>query len=178
MTIVINLFAGPGAGKSTTATGVFSLLKLHGVNCEYVSEYAKDLAWEKTLMVYYNQIAILGEQHRRQHRLLDKVDVMITDSPILQQAAYVEDPWYLDICRHLFDEFDNRNYFIQRSKEFNPEGRKHNLEEAKVVDKKIWHILDDYPHLSLKGTHHAINIITNDVLEVLKIPYRYRIDGI
>lgn len=39
---VINLFAGPGSGKSTTCAGVFSKLKLAGVNCEMALEYAKD----------------------------------------------------------------------------------------------------------------------------------------
>jgi hypothetical protein len=34
---VINLFAGPGCGKSTLAAGIFSLLKFHGVLVELVT---------------------------------------------------------------------------------------------------------------------------------------------
>lgn len=41
-TIIVNLFAGPGAGKSTGAAYIFSKLKLAGIDCEYVSEFAKD----------------------------------------------------------------------------------------------------------------------------------------
>lgn len=39
---VVNLFAGPGSGKSTTAAGIFYILKSeYNINCEYVSEYAR-----------------------------------------------------------------------------------------------------------------------------------------
>lgn len=41
-TLVVNLFAQPGAGKSTGAAYLFYNLKCLGVNCEYVSEFAKD----------------------------------------------------------------------------------------------------------------------------------------
>ncbi len=37
----INLFAGPGAGKSTTATWLFSQLKIAGISIELTSEYVK-----------------------------------------------------------------------------------------------------------------------------------------
>ena len=48
MAIVINLFAGPGVGKSTTAARVFAELKLKGVNCEMALEFAKDKVWEES----------------------------------------------------------------------------------------------------------------------------------
>ena len=32
-TIIVNLFAGPGAGKSTGAAYVFAKLKLAGIDC-------------------------------------------------------------------------------------------------------------------------------------------------
>lgn len=35
--IVINFFAGPSSGKSTTAAYVFSQLKLNGISCEYIN---------------------------------------------------------------------------------------------------------------------------------------------
>jgi adenylate kinase family enzyme len=37
--LVVNLWGGPGSGKSTGACYIFAQLKLLGVNCEYVSEY-------------------------------------------------------------------------------------------------------------------------------------------
>lgn len=43
----INLFAGPGTGKSTTAAGVFFEMKRSGMSVEYVTEYAKSLVFSK-----------------------------------------------------------------------------------------------------------------------------------
>ena len=50
-TIVVNLFAGPGAGKSTGAAYIFSKLKMAGVDAEYVTEFAKDKTWEENQKV-------------------------------------------------------------------------------------------------------------------------------
>lgn len=39
---VVNLFAQPGAGKSTGAAYIFAKLKMAGVNAELITEFAKD----------------------------------------------------------------------------------------------------------------------------------------
>lgn len=41
-TLVVNLFGGPGSGKSTGAAYVFARLKMLGYNAELVTEFAKD----------------------------------------------------------------------------------------------------------------------------------------
>lgn len=46
-TLVVNLFGGPGSGKSTGAAYVFARLKMLGYNAELVTEFAKDKTWEK-----------------------------------------------------------------------------------------------------------------------------------
>ena len=46
-TLVINLFGGPGCGKSTTMARIFADLKIQGYNAEMVSEFAKDLVYEQ-----------------------------------------------------------------------------------------------------------------------------------
>lgn len=46
-TLIVNLVAGPGTGKSTTMAGVFYKLKSLGIDCEMVTEFAKELVWEK-----------------------------------------------------------------------------------------------------------------------------------
>ena len=81
--LVVNLFGAPGAGKSTGAAYVFSQLKIKGVNAELVTEFAKDMTWEKNKKALTNQVYMLGNQLQRIYRCQDEVDVIVTDSPIL-----------------------------------------------------------------------------------------------
>lgn len=75
MTIYVNLYGGPGSGKSTTAAGVVSQLKLLSINAELVTEYAKDLTWEKSQHILVNNPhCVVVEQYWRLKRLQDKVD--------------------------------------------------------------------------------------------------------
>ena len=89
--LIVNLFGAPGAGKSTGAAYVFSQLKAAGVNAELVTEFAKDKVWEETKAVFENQAYIFGKQYFRISRLMGKVDVVITDSPILLSVFYNKD---------------------------------------------------------------------------------------
>lgn len=175
-TKVINLFAGPGAGKSTTATGVFSLLKMHDVNCEYVSEYAKDLSWEGTL----NDVApekILQEQWDRMSRLIGKVEYIISDSPLLMQCAYA--PSLYSDAWSMMQEFDNINYFVIRSKVFNPKGRNHDFKQSTGLDVKIHELLQDnkQQYESVYGNYHGVNHITWQSLKTIGKQIYINIEG-
>ena len=64
-TMVVNCYAGPGAGKTTCAWEVASQLKKKGINTEYVSEYAKELVWEGKYDVLENQEHLFAEQAKR-----------------------------------------------------------------------------------------------------------------
>jgi len=143
-TLVVNLFAGPGAGKSTTAAGIFFELKTRGINCELAAEFAKDLTWEERHDTFKDQIYIFGKQYHRIFRLLDKVDVIITDSPLLLTPVY--DGEHRPELRNLVISEHRRmwtyNVFLKRKKKFNPKGRKHGLEEAQALDSLILDQLD------------------------------------
>ena len=90
--LLINLFGGPGAGKSTGAAYIFSKLKMAGVNAELVTEFAKDKVWEGNKEVFKNQAYIFGKQYFKISRCADKVDVIITDSPLLLSIVYNDNP--------------------------------------------------------------------------------------
>lgn len=47
----INLFAGPGAGKSTACAQLFSRMKLAGFNVEQVTEYVDHFSY-KSCKIY------------------------------------------------------------------------------------------------------------------------------
>lgn len=126
--IIINLFGAPGAGKSTGAAYVFSQLKAAGVNAELVTEFAKDKVWEETKAVFENQAYIFGKQYFRISRLAGKVDVVITDSPILLSAFYGKDDQVLgkefdDLTLKVFNQYDSLNVYVHRVKPYNEAGR-------------------------------------------------------
>lgn len=183
MTTIINLFGGPGSGKSTTAAGVFSALKQQGYLIEYVSEYAKDVTYEGTLALLSNQLHIFSEQFRRQFRLLDQVDWVITDSPILLSSVYFKhylektkfagftkeyQKNIIDFFDNTFSEFKNINVYIERNKPYVKIGRNQTEEEAIEIDKIIFEKL----HSSKK---YKLDLVTNsqnaveDVVDLVKL---------
>jgi cytidylate kinase len=90
--LVINLWGGPGAGKSTVAAELFTLLRKNvKANCELVGEFATDLCFEQAKENLHDQIYLLGNQWHRLWRL-DKigVDLAISDSPIGLGVCYKE----------------------------------------------------------------------------------------
>lgn len=145
MTKIINLFAGPGAGKSTTAAGIFHLLKTAGRNCELVHEFAKDLTWRERQNTLRIQPYVFGKQLERIESLIDKVDFIITDSPILLSAIYVEGSKYPKSFTRsvidIFNLFDNHNYFLWRSKEYLQIGRSQTLAQSQLLDHRIRELL-------------------------------------
>ena len=137
--LVVNLFAGPGSGKSTGAAFLFAYLKLMKVNVELVTEFAKELAWEgdKDFMAN-NQVYITGQQIRRMNRLIGKVDVIITDSPIELGALYTDSSLLKELCFSEGSKWERRlDFFVNRVKPYNPSGRNQTLEEAQNLDAKI-----------------------------------------
>lgn len=170
--IVVNFFSGPGSGKSTTAAGVFSLLKLHGINCEYVPEFAKDLTWENRYKTLENQIYIFAKQQHRIWRLVGEVDVVITDAPLIQGLVYVDENTALtQIVMEQANEFDNLNFFLTRVKVYQPKGRAQTLEEAIELDSKIIALLlsNKIKYRDLHGNRDAINVATQVVLNKLGV---------
>lgn len=133
-TITISLFGPPGSGKSTLAAFVFAKLKMMGVNCELVTEFAKDKVWEKNNEALSNQIYIFAKQYYRMSRCTGQVDVIITDSPLFLGPFYNKDPEIDEplkqLARVITERYDNLNYFLRRVKKYNPVGRLQSEEES------------------------------------------------
>jgi len=161
-TRVINLYGGPGTGKSTTAAQLFSTLKLMGVNCEYVQEYAKDLAWEHNGNHGFVPLAlrasenVFAQQHYRMRRCVGHVDLIVTDSPLLLGLAYIDDKFELPSLRNVIKEayslYDNFDVFLNRVKPYNPHGRFQDEQDAKHLDGKIKTILTGH-----NACHHVVD---------------------
>lgn len=173
-TLVVNLFGAPGAGKSTGAAYVFSRLKMMGINTELVTEFAKDKVWENSTEVLNNQPYVFGEQSLRISRCCDKVDVVITDSPLLLSILYNEEKRISDsLNRFVFDVFklyNNKNYLIYRTKDFNPIGRLQNKDESDVIHNNIKDLLsnNNIVYECVDGTINGYEKIINDVLNIVR----------
>ena len=140
MAVVINLFGGPGAGKSTTMARLFADLKERGINCEMVSEFAKDLVYENRMDTMKDELYIFAKQNHRMFRVKDKVDVIITDRPILitniYDSLYGENNETLhQLVRETFKSYDNINIFLNNEDiEYKAgEGRLQTQEEANSI---------------------------------------------
>lgn len=85
----ICLFAGPGAGKSTTAFWILWRLKSLGVQCDFSREWIKRWAFAKREMDRLtDQVIVMGRQVEEECEALATGAVVVTDSPVLLQAAY------------------------------------------------------------------------------------------
>jgi len=140
---VINLIGPPGAGKSTTAAGLFSLMKLKGLKTELVTEYAKDLVYEDRLD-HLDQNYIFAKQHRRLSRLRTVVDYAVTDSPLLL-SLYYEDlalpRSFKPFVRDVIDTFDQYYFFIDRVKEYQTYGRTQSVTESDMIGMQLKKLL-------------------------------------
>ena len=145
--IVVNLFGGPGSGKSTISASLFSELKWEGVDCELVTEFAKDKVWEEATKVLDNQLYIFARQEQRINRLYGKVKVILTDSSIPLTLAYVNKKQNTNTFRKIviesFNHYNNINFFIKRNDVYVQNGRTHTYNQAKEKDVLIKSILDD-----------------------------------
>lgn len=176
-TLVINLFAGPGSGKSTFTGGIFWELKWDNVDCEMALEYAKDLVWEGSIeKLSKSQGYVFSKQHQRLNRVMGKVDAVITDSPILLSTVYDglyapngHDPLFREYVIQNHRKMRTINFFIERKKTYNPNGRLQSLEEAQAIDNTIKNFLTDnkVEFTSIPGEKENLSIIMSKIKEVL-----------
>lgn len=171
-TIFCNLFAGPGAGKSTIMASVFTKLKWAGIDCEMVTEYAKDKVWEGSAHILKCQPYIFGKQLFRLYRMNGKVPVVITDSPILLSPIYDIDKSaaFLTYVVEQFRKFKNYNVFLERVKDYNPNGRMQTLKEAVEIDTEVLTLLrkTGTSFTAYKGTEKTACLIAKHFIKTLR----------
>ena len=150
MSKIINLFGGPGIGKSTQASGLYTEMKKHHMSVEYTYEFPKEVAWEGNISQLRDQFFITANQHRNISRLYGKVDYIIVDSPIIlgcfyeqrygndYPASFYASTGLSKFIWSLFKQYDNINILLTRNDEtYDPNGRMQDLDEAREIDKDI-----------------------------------------
>ena len=146
-TIIVNLYGGPGTGKSSGAAYIFARLKMAGIDAEYVTEFAKDKVWENNTEAFKCQFYISGKQSFRISRCFGKVDVIITDSPIRLGKIYADligRPQLGLACLEEANQYSagqTIEIFLNRVKPYNTNGRNQSEEEAKKIDDMVKEML-------------------------------------
>ncbi len=166
-TIVVNLFGGPGVGKSTLAASVFSDLKDRGFNCVLVQEFAKDLVWAERDFELNDQLYVLAEQNHRILVLGGKVNVVINDSPVLLSAIYTNKEYVALTARYAFDTHNNMNFLLKRVREYDGHGRMQTKEQALEKDKEMKDLLNinHYIYKEVPGNEHGAKKIVSEVMK-------------
>ena len=145
-TLVVNFFGGPGSCKSTMMAHCFAELKWKGIDCEISSEYIKEKIWEGSSSMLENQFYISAKQNHRLYNLNGKVNVILTDSPLLLGIVYAKnepEEFKGFIIKH-FNEYNNLNIFLERQDYYNENGRIHNKEQAIKIDKEVMKLVNTY----------------------------------
>jgi adenylate kinase family enzyme len=175
-TLVVNLFGGPGIGKSALSAFIFGELKWRGVDCEMAREYAKNLVWEgRTRLLETQQDYVFGKQLKRVTDLIGQVDIIITDSPIPFSIIYDKDkdPIFAAHVMRRFNGMTNFNILLERFAVYNPNGRLQTEDQAKEKDTEIRNLLDTYdiPYNKVMGSKESVEGICDMILKYRNLLY-------
>ena len=176
MSKLINLFGGPGIGKSSIAAGIFYKLKKKHISCNNPYEFPKTLAWDNNIPAIKDQLYVFANQHRGIAQSYGKVDYIIIDSPILfskiyhsyytegYPAEFYGDSFHKMILE-LHNKYDNINILLERAEGVhNEEERFQDYEESLVIDDLCKKILDEK-----NIPYHTVKVGKNTVKEILKL---------
>ena len=175
-TVIVNLYGAPGAGKSTGSAYIFGQLKMNNISVELVREFVKDKIYEKSEGVFNDQVYILGKQHFRQTNVKGNVDVIITDCPLIIQAYYTDKykfP-YADELRQLvlklYSLENNINYFVNRDKPYNPDGRFQTEADSDSISGNLKEYLDNLgiEYKEINGNITDYDSVVEDIIKIVR----------
>ena len=120
-TLHVNLFGGPGVGKSTLALQLTAFFKLLGYSVDMTMEYAKECVYDENYKALDDQLHVAGEQHKRMNRLDGNVDIAIHDSPFIMGLNYccdtkIHTDSFETFMINQFKRYNNYNIYIKLQK--------------------------------------------------------------
>jgi len=169
LTKIINIFGGPGIGKSTVIAGLFHQMKINQISVEVANEFAKDLVWNNQFdILTEDQLYVFAHQHRRIYRLIDKVDYIIADCPLLMCIPYIAKGFYENLeplIVEAWNSFDNQSFVLNRPT-FNYEsGGRYQDEEGSI--KKHEEIIDVLIKYDVRYTELEVKTAITNLLAML-----------
>jgi hypothetical protein len=178
-TTIINMYGGPGCGKSTSAAYIYYLLKSQGENAELVREYVKDWAYESRKFSAYDEIYFLGKQVRHESMLFGKVDWIVTDAPVYMTAYYASLYCSPQLAHGIAqaaqafykqaedDGHQHMHVMLKRIKPYQADGRYQSEEQALNIDRGVADMLAKFHVPVINSAPEEAALI--DILEVLRL---------
>ena len=178
MTILINMLGCPSSGKTSLSAKLFAQLKAMDLNAEYTSEYVKGWAWEGKKVGPFDQFYIFGKETHNQSRLFDKVDFIISDSPVMLTAFYHYfyngNEALNEVCHNFYNLAEEAgvevvNFFLPRKKKYVAKGRYQTQEEADALafQLKEWLNKEGYEYTTLEcSDKERINVVLEKLKEM------------
>lgn len=172
--LVVNLFGGPGAGKTTFAARLFAELKMRSVEAACPEEHAKIALWQGREYLLDNQMILLGRGWDTVVSLSDKVEVIILDSPILFMSHYAgpsEPQCFHDTVADYHRRTDRLNLVVQRDTTlpYSTSGRRETAEQASLVDAQLKQVLtvNHEPYTPIPSTQNMIQSLADQIQDIV-----------
>lgn len=147
---VINLFAAPGVGKSTTGQILSGLLSIADYKVEYIPEFAKFATFSNNVAALTDQIYMFAKQENRLHVLKDAgLDYVIMDGPLPVALLYCPPTYYkgyAPLVAEVFHSYDNVNFFLRRNPDlrYKQLGRTQSEEESERIERQLRSLLNTH----------------------------------
>ncbi len=117
--LVVNMFGGPGRGKSTTAYKLIGFLKSKNHKAELVVESAKEAAWTNAKHKLEDQVYLIAKHNHDLRILENQVDIIVTDGSLLNCLAYsdvIKQHTEISLAKELYNRFNNIGFIVPRKK--------------------------------------------------------------
>jgi nicotinamide riboside kinase len=167
------LFGGPNAGKTGLSHKLVGELIARSKSVEHIYEVVKPKAYQKRLPTGFKQLKIFSKQLDIEETFLAHgVDIVVTDSPIIMNAAYSKKYGFkgweeiVSLAKKFEEEYPALNVYLPRKYKYNPKGRFQSEEEAKEIDLMVKNIMIDHlPPDSLRFETHEFETLLNCIEE-------------
>ena len=176
MSKLVNLFGGPGIGKSSIANGITYKLKKKHISCNNPYEFPKKLAWDHNIPAISDQLYVFANQHRGIAECYGKVDYIVIDSPILFSTIYhryytkgypaeMYGKVFHDMVIDLHRRYGSINILLERGVTIhNDDERFQNYKQSVEIDTLCKNVLDE-----TRTPYHTVKVGDDSVKDIMKI---------